>query len=328
MDPDPSPHAAPETLAEIRGALHARSGLALDPSKDYLLEARLQPVARQFGLASLEELAARLPEGPTPLVRAAVDAVLRTGTAFFEEPLQFDALRDVVLPPLIERRGAEHTLRLWSASTGTGQEAYSLAILLREHFAELRGWDVQVVATDLSVQSLRRAREGRYSQLELNRGVPPRLIPRHFRRDGLDWRVHPDLGALVEFRTINLAKRTWPELPRFDVIFLRGALGYFDAARRREILRRVNATLAPDGFLFLGPGDAAPAPADGFEPIAVNDALFFRPIAAAAEPPAPLPASGAAPDTARPGTGAAPGPDGAPGVEASAPSEAPGEPLE
>ncbi len=280
-----------EASLRIREIVRKRAGFVLDPAKDYLLEARLQPILATFCLDSLAELVARIDGGSARLLRAAIDALIVGETSFFRDTALFDALREVVLPPLVERRAAARKLTIWSAVASTGQEPYSIAILLREHFPKLRSWETLVLATDLSIDSLRKAGSGRYSQLELNRGVAPRLLARHFRRDGIEWLVHPEVRRLVEFRRLNLAKREWPELPRADVVFLRGALKYFDPRRRSEILRRVRSVLAPDGFLFLGQDDAPTGPTEGFEPIEVGGARFYHPIhSGEVDPPPATPA--------------------------------------
>ncbi len=233
--------------------LHEESGLALGPDKVYLVEARLGPLARREGLGSVAALLERLRRGVPALRRQVVEAMLTTETSFFRDAVPFEALRRTILPELLRRRTTRERLHLWCGASSSGQEPYSLAMLLREHFPGLAGTQVRILASDLSGAVLERARQGVYSQLEVNRGLPARLLVKYFRREGLDWRIADDIRSLVDFFPLNLVG-AWPVLPPVDVALVRNVLIYFDLPQRKQVLGRIRRHLRPDGYLFLGGG--------------------------------------------------------------------------
>jgi chemotaxis protein methyltransferase CheR len=236
----------------LRALVWRRSAFVLESDKAYLVEARLLPLAREEGLPSVGSLVARLAAGPANgLARRFVEAMAIHETSFFRDPPTFDALRDVVLPELVGRRAAERGLRLWSAACSSGQEPYSLAMLLREHPCVPAGWDARVLATDLSGAILERARQGVYSQMEVNRGLPASQLVKCFRRRGPEWQVNDEVRRAVEFRQLNLIE-PWPALPPMDVVFLRNVLIYFDVPTKQRVLANLRRLLRPDGYLFLG----------------------------------------------------------------------------
>lgn len=227
-----------------------RSGIVLD-GKEYLVDARLTPVVRQRQLGSISELVGRLRSAPdNGLAAQVVEAMVTTETSFFRDVHPFETLRTAVLPELIRTR-PERKLRVWFAACSTGQEPYSFALLVRERFPELAGWSLELLATDLSAEVLARARAGRYSQLEVNRGLPAVALVKFFRQHGPTWELAEDVRRMVEFRELNLI-RPWPVLPRFDLVFLRNVLIYFDVDVKKSILGRVARVLRPDGYLLLG----------------------------------------------------------------------------
>ncbi len=229
-----------------------RSAIVLEPGKEYLVEGRLAPVARQLGLGTVAGLVGRLRVAPdNGLAGRVVEAMATTETSFFRDHHPFETLRTAVLPDLIRRRSDERRLDVWCAACSTGQEPYSLALLLREHFPDLVGWRVNILATDLSGEALRRAREGKYTQLEVNRGLPATLLAKYFRQHGATWELSEDVRRTVEFRELNLA-RSWPVLPRMDMVFLRNVMIYFDVETKKAILGRVARLLRPGGYLLLG----------------------------------------------------------------------------
>jgi chemotaxis protein methyltransferase CheR len=236
----------------IRQLLVERSAIVLEPGKEYLVEARLAPLVREFGLNSVGELIARLrSHSGNGLERRIVEAMVTGETYFFRDHHPFETLRKTVLPDLITRRAAERRLHIWCAACATGQEPYSVAMLLREHFPDLTGWKVALLASDLSQQVLARARAGRYHQIEVNRGLPARLLIKYFDQHGTDWQIKPDIAGMVEFRDINLA-RDWPSLPRMDLVLMRNVMIYFDVETKKAILSRLARVLRPDGYLLLG----------------------------------------------------------------------------
>lgn len=242
----------PEEFAFVCRFVRDRSAVALEPGKEYLVETRLAPVASELRFGSVGALIAALRgPGAEAIGTQVVEAMVTTETLFFRDRDPFESLRATVLPELVRRRAGARVLNVWSAACSTGQEPYSFVLLLREHFPELAGWRVNVLATDLSGAALARARAGRYSQTEINRGLPPALLARHFEQTAAGWQVGPDVRAAVEFRELNLA-RAWPPLPKMDLIFLRNVMIYFDADTKAQVLGRMAQVLRPDGYLLLG----------------------------------------------------------------------------
>jgi chemotaxis protein methyltransferase CheR len=236
----------------IRKWLHEHSAILLDADKRYLVESRLAPVRRQRNLNSLAELIAHLRFQPEKeLCRQVVEAMVTTESSFFRDHHPFEALRKVVIPDLINRRRNERRLNIWCAASSYGQEPYSIALLFREHFPELAGWKLSLLATDLSREVLARAREGRYNQVEVNRGLPAALLVKYFEQHGTDWQLKPAVRSMVEFDEINLA-RPWPTLPPMDVVLIRNVMIYFDVETKKTILGRLARLLRPDGYLILG----------------------------------------------------------------------------
>ncbi len=231
-------------------ARHA--GIVLVRGKEYFVESRLGSIARSAGYGTLAEFIAQLRRVPvgTPHLQA-VEALCTQETSFFRDFHPFELLRQSLLPDLLRKRAATRELRIWCGAAATGQEPYSLAILLREHFLQLAGWRVQILATDLSEATLRRARVGAYTQLEANRGLSAALLVKYFDQDGTQWLIKDDVRSMVEFRPLNLIG-SWPTLPSMDLVLMRNVLIYFDTATRQDILRRLRQVLRPDGYLLLG----------------------------------------------------------------------------
>lgn len=244
------PFAAADS-AFLRQLVRLRSGIVLGEDKEYLLESRLMPLVRAHAFPGLDDLVRQVRAEPAgPLARQVVEAMATNETYFFRDVHPFECLRRLVLPELLVRRAEAKRLDLWCAAAATGQEPYSVAMLLREHFPQLAAWQVRFLASDLSQEALRRAREGRFTQLEVNRGLPAPLLVRHFAKDGLDWRIHDDFRRMVEFRELNLIEEL-PLAGQFDVILLRNVLIYFDLETKRAVLARCRRLLRPDGYLFL-----------------------------------------------------------------------------
>lgn len=233
--------------------LKDRSAIHLDPDKQYLVESRLAPVMRQMDIPSIDELVRRLRDQPSgPLPPRVVEAMVTSETSFFRDHHPFEALRKAVLPDLIEKRRTRRRLAIWCAACSTGQEPYSVAILLREHFPALAGWQVTLLATDLSREVLEKARLGRYTQFEVNRGMPAMLLIKYFTQHGTAWQLKDEIRNMVEWRELNLA-RAWPPLPVFDLVMMRNVMIYFDVETKKDILGRLGrGVLASDGYLLLG----------------------------------------------------------------------------
>jgi chemotaxis protein methyltransferase CheR len=239
-------------LQLVAAIVQERAGIVLGVDKAYLMESRLVTVARQFGFAGLDDLALALRRAPAePLLAAVTEALATHETSFFRDGRPFEQLASIVLPRLISARAADRSLRIWSAAASTGQEAYSIAMCLDERQPPLTGWRLSILGTDLACAAVERARQARYSPFEVQRGLSPQRLARHCRRDGDDWVIEDRLRALTTFSQRNLLQGC-RQLGRFDVIFLRNVLIYFDLATRRRVLEDVAQMLPDDGVLFLG----------------------------------------------------------------------------
>jgi len=266
---------AAASFAYVRELVHRRSAIHLEAGKEYLVESRLQPIVQASGERTLDRLVSRLRSSPEgPLHAQVVEAMTTNETSWFRDRHPYDALESVILPDLLSRRAQERRLTLWSAATSSGQEAYSIAMVLHERLAADPGWDVRVLASDLSEQMVRRTRAGRYSQLEINRGLPAARLVRHFTRVGTEWQVNEPLRRLVEVRQLNLAA-PFPPLPPIDVTFLRNVLIYFQVDSRRQILQRVRRVLRPGGYLLLGTAETT-LDVDAFERVPYDKATVYR----------------------------------------------------
>lgn len=256
-----------------------RAAILLEPGKEYLVTSRLGKLAREEGFADAAGLidAVRRERGRGPLTAKVVEAMTTNETMFFRDSRPFDTLRDHVLPELIEARRAGRALTVWSLACSTGQEPYSLAMLLREHFPQLATWRCRIIAADLSTEVLAKAASGVYNQLEVNRGLPAPMLMRYFDRQGTNFRVKADIRGMVDFRPVNLAERLLLS-PRPDVVFLRNVMIYFDVSTRLRILREVAAQMAPDGCLFLGAGETTLGLDVPFERVEAGRTTCFRPL--------------------------------------------------
>jgi chemotaxis protein methyltransferase CheR len=268
----------------LRLFLKARSGLALTVEKRYLAESRLRPVCRRFELHSLAEVVTGLRRGDRDLETAVIEAMTTNETYFFRDQSPFDLFRDVLLPRHLERRSAHRRLRIWCAAASTGQEPYSIAMLLDEASVRLSGWQIEILATDLSTEALEKARAGLYSQFEVQRGLPIRLLLKHFVQVGGQWRIAPQIRSMVQFRPLNLVT-DFGSLGAFDVIYCRNVLIYFDSATKADVLRRLAEVMAPDGALLLGAAETVIGLTDAFTPDVDHRGLYAR--AARARPAAP-----------------------------------------
>lgn len=264
----------PENYRFLREYIYRESGIVLDDDKHYLLEARLLPVAQQSHLASLDALCVALrASGDPPLQRRVVEAMTTHETLFFRDIAPFDALKTDILPPLIAERRATRKLSFWSAAASSGQEAYSLAMLLLE--MGLNGWNLQILGTDLSEQILERAREGRYMQIEVNRGLPANYLVKYFDRPDVNWRIKDQVRRMVQFEKFDLRNSMRTKGP-FDVIFCRNVLIYFDTETKKKILGELRSALFPGGFLVLGGAETTLNLDDRFKRVSVGRAVFYQ----------------------------------------------------
>jgi chemotaxis protein methyltransferase CheR len=260
----------------IRKLILEASAIVLEPGKEYLVDTRLAPLVRKLELGSITQLVARLrAPGSFGLAAQIVEALVTTETSFFRDLHPFESLKKSVIPDLMRRRAGERSLTIWCAASSTGQEPYSVAMLLREHFPELRTWNVLLLATDLSREVLARAREGKYNQIEVNRGLPAPLLVKYFQQHGTQWQLKEEIRKLVDFRELNLCQ-PWPGLPRMDLILNRNVMIYFDVATKKSILSRIARLLRPDGYLLLGGAETTFNIDDSFRRVEALKAGFYQ----------------------------------------------------
>lgn len=241
-----------EDFAYVCRLVRDHSAIVLEPGKEYLVEGRLLPIAQKMKLGSVGDFITHLRNAPSNgLQKQVIEAMVTTETSFFRDVHPFESLRTTVLPDLIKRRQETRRLDVWCAASSTGQEPYSFAMLVREHFPQLAGWRVNILATDLTAEVLARARAGRYNQIEANRGLPASLLVKYFRQDGTTWELVEDVRRMVAFRELNLTKPL-TTIPRVDLVFLRNVMIYFDVATKKAILGQVARLLRPDGYMLLG----------------------------------------------------------------------------
>lgn len=231
----------------VRRTVVAESGLTLAPGKEYLVDSRLKPLAQRAGLGSVQLLIAAVRAGDTKLRGEVAQALATQETYFFRDVHPFETLRRIVIPDLLAKNPTGY-VRIWSAATATGQEAYSLAMVMREYFP---GVPAQITASDFSSTALAVAERGRFEQLNVNRGLPAGMLVKYFERDGYLWRVRDEIRRMITFKRINLTQR-FPALPPMDVIFIRNVLTYLEPAVRSSILHKCARVLQPDGYLFIG----------------------------------------------------------------------------
>jgi len=243
---------SPEDIELFSRIVKERSGLVVTPDKAYLLESRLLPVARKHSLADLAALAAAVrSNGPEPLLEDITEAMTTNETFFFRDTGPFDRFRDEVLPPLLKSRASTKSLRIWCAAASTGQEPYSLSMILMEMASQLAGWKVEIVGTDISKEALNKASEGLYTQFEVQRGLPIQTLMKYFSQEDGGWRISENIRQMVNYKSFNLLD-SFVALGRFDIVFCRNVLIYFEPSDKKQILDRIRNQMPNDGSLFLG----------------------------------------------------------------------------
>ncbi len=267
---------SPADFGFLREYLYQNSAMILQENKEYLVVSRLVPVAEEFGLESLGQLIAELRRGARSHVATrVVEAMTINETLWFRDVRPFFALRDRIIPELLRLRGSARRLSIWSAASSTGQELYSVAMLLDSHFPTLEAWNLTLLGTDINETVVHKAREGRYSTVEMNRGLPAEMLARYFVRQGGHYQISERIRRRTRFSAMNLA-RPWPLMPEFDVIMLRNVLIYFDPETRGRVLGQAMSRLAPGGYLILGAGEAIYSGLSGLEPIYVDGTTYYR----------------------------------------------------
>jgi chemotaxis protein methyltransferase CheR len=258
-----------------------RSGLVLTRDKAYLLESRLLPVARKWQLKTLGDVAAAVRNrADSGLVRAVVEAMTTNESFFFRDVKPFDQFKSFVLPHLVRARAAARSIRIWSAACSSGQEPYSLAMILSEQRAQLAGWRIDILATDLSTEILDKAQAGLYSQFEVQRGLPIQFLVKYFKQQGERWQIDPAIRSMVHFKQVNLLD-DMAALGRFDVIFCRNVLIYFDQPTKTLVLDRLSRQMAPDGHLYLGGAETVLGISARLQPVPDNRGIYSLASAAA-----------------------------------------------
>jgi chemotaxis protein methyltransferase CheR len=257
----------------LRKLLKDRSGLMLSADKQYLVESRLNPVTRKHGLTSLGELVAKIKGGNEDLTVDVVEAMTTNESFFFRDKIPFEHFRDAIMPHLMTARARERRIRIWCAAASTGQEPYSLAMMLKEMKDKLGGWRVEILGTDISVDVLEKAKAGVYSQFEVQRGLPIQMLVKYFTQAGDTWQIAPDIRAMVQYRQHNLLAE-FAGFGRFDVVFCRNVLIYFDQATKSSVLNRIARQLDPDSYLVLGAAETVVGLSDAFKPIPEKRGLY------------------------------------------------------
>jgi chemotaxis protein methyltransferase CheR len=275
----------PQDFEFLQKTLKDRSGIVLSADKAYLVESRLTPVARKRGIASLDDLVAALRKGDAGLLTEVIDAMTTNESLFFRDLKPFEGLRDLILPSLAASRKAtgRSKIRIWCAACSSGQEPYSISLVIRENAAKFQGVQFEIVATDLSTEMVARATEGIYTQFEVQRGLPIQMLIKYFKQQGDRWHLDDAVRRMVQFKRFNLLENYRP-LGVFDVIFCRNVLIYFDDATKRAVLARLAARLAADGYLVLGAAETTTGISTEFMQVAErhHGVFCFTPQAAAA----------------------------------------------
>jgi chemotaxis protein methyltransferase CheR len=267
---------AQSDFAFISQLVRQQAAIVIEPGKEYLVETRLGPLAQAEGEADIAAFVTKLQSDRTGrLATKVVDAMTTNETLFFRDGHPFDTLRQIVLPELLAARKAERRLSIWCGASSSGQEPYSIAMILKEVLAQQPGFGVSLLATDVNEQMLLRTREGTYSQLEINRGMPITSLMQHFDKVGTKWQAKADLRAMIQTQNINLAS-PFPRMGPFDLVFMRNVLIYFDTETKRKVLDQVRKVLRPDGYLFLGGAETTLTIDSTWERVALGPSTAYR----------------------------------------------------
>ena len=255
----------PADFEFLRRFLKERSGLILTDDKQYLIESRLMPVARKFGVAGISDIASKLKGVAPALESAVVEAMTTNESFFFRDKTPFDNFKEVMLPSLLKARSAQKKLRIWCAAASTGQEPYTLAMILDEMKTQLSGWKIEILGTDLSTEVLDRAKAGVYTQFEVQRGLPIQLLMKYFTQQGDSWVISSHIRSMVQYRPLNLL-RDFSSLGIFDIIYCRNVLIYFDQPTKIDVLDRSIRNLATDGYMMLGAAETVVGLTESYKP--------------------------------------------------------------
>ncbi len=264
----------PPDYEYLRKLLRDQSGLDLSADKQYLIESRLLPLARKAGLPGISDLVQKMKGGgATALVTQVVEAMTTNETFFFRDKVPFDHFRDTIMPEMLKARAARKSLRIWCAAGSTGQEPYSLAMCLKDMSPVLSGWRMEIIATDLSQEVLEKSKSGIYRQFEVQRGLPIQMLVKYFTQVGELWQISPEIRGMVQHRQLNLLQ-DFAHLGKFDVIFCRNVLIYFDQGTKTVIFERLARSLEPDGVLILGAAESVVGISDALRPYPDRRGLY------------------------------------------------------
>jgi chemotaxis protein methyltransferase CheR len=264
-----------QQFSALSSLLKDETAVVLEVGKEYLVESRLTSLMREEGYATLGDLIDVVLKQADPILKKKVLLALTTNeTSFYRDLAPFELLRTSIIPELVKARESSKALTIWSAACSTGQEPYSLALLLRENFPELASWKVQILASDLNSNVIGKAKSGEYSSLEVNRGLPIQLLIKYFTQKGDDFVINPDVRSMVTFFEQNLIA-AWPDR-QVDIFFMRNVLIYFDLETKRQIFEKVKAVLAPDGYLFLGTAETPFRIVEGFEKVGTTGNVYRK----------------------------------------------------
>ncbi len=263
----------PEDFDFVAKTVKERSGLVLTKDKAYLLESRLMPLARKRGLNGLEDVVEKLRKKDESLIREVVEAMTTNESFFFRDQKPFEQFENVVLPHLLKARANKKHIRIWCAAASSGQEPYSLGIILKENQSKVQGWKIDIIGTDLSEEIIQKAKAGTYSQFEVQRGLPSKYLVKYFKKKDEMWQIDPSIRGMVEFRVHNLLENV-SQLGTFDVVFCRNVLIYFDQDTKAQVLERIAKQMPSDGFLYLGGAETVLGVSDKFKPIPGHRGIY------------------------------------------------------
>jgi chemotaxis protein methyltransferase CheR len=267
-----------ESLPRFYAMLEKNVGIALDDTKQYLLESRLLPIANRRSHSDVYALIKSLTETPVGQIHWEVFEALTTNeTSFFRDKHVYEALQADILPKLIEKQKADKSLRIWSAACSSGQEAYSLAMLLREEFSQLHDWSITIQGTDLSDLILEKAKMGIYSSMEAHRGLEPHYLQKYFTKVDKDYyQLKPVIREMVSFSHLNLLS-AWPFYSKFDLILLRNVLIYFNQEVKEKILTKIHQQLnGSDSILLMGAAESIYMN-DRFKLVRLDRVTYYNP---------------------------------------------------
>lgn len=259
----------------LRDHLKNTSGLVVTPDKAYLLESRLLPIAREYGFADLSELAQKVKlKSDKALLKSVTEAMATHESSFMRDGKPFERFKKIILPQVMEKNSATRKIRIWSAACSSGQEPYSLSMLLKEEGVKLSGWTIEILATDISDAILEKAQKGVFTQFEVQRGLPIQMLVKYFEQEGEQWRIKPEIRNMVTFKNVNLLE-SLSGMGSFDVIFCRNVLIYFDAPTKGDILGRLCGCIKPDGFLVLGGAETVLGISDAWKSLPGQSGLYL-----------------------------------------------------